>query len=158
MLVIDETGLGSGVVDNCNEAVRTGALSKKCDVRGVQFGAACENEEDKEKFGNLKARMFDLLGDDMKSAEGIQLLDESIYLEELPTILYRFDSKGRKWIESKDEYKKRTGRGSPDHADSLALANFGRYDEGNAGSFQKTQSDAAPSMPFASGLGVGRQW
>ena len=30
-------------------------------------------------------------------------------------------------IESKDDYKARTGLSSPDEADALALANFGRY-------------------------------
>ncbi|MCK5017211.1 MAG: hypothetical protein KAS32_09070, partial [Candidatus Peribacteraceae bacterium] len=38
---------------------------------------------------------------------------------------------GRMQMESKDDYKKRTQRPSPDHSDSLALANHGRHNYGN---------------------------
>ena len=42
--------------------------------------------------------------------------------QELATPIYRFDSAGRKVVESKDEIKKRLlGAGSPDIGDALAL-------------------------------------
>ncbi len=147
VIVVDETGLGSGVVDELNEAKNTPdgpawELLRQTEIRGVQFGAGvecdggseCEHKScSKTKFVNLKARMFRLLADDLK--DGLTLLQEDIYLDELPTIIYRYDSKGRMVMESKDDYKKRTGRGSPDHADSLALANYGRHDELSVGVF-----------------------
>lgn len=158
VIVVDETGLGSGVVDMLREAQRDDTLWRNTEVRGVQFGASCEQDEDREKFVNIKARMFRLLADDLKSIDGLCLPAEDIYLDELPTILYHYDSKGRMAIESKDDYKKRTGRKSPDHADSLALANFGRYDEMNVGKFSDAYNQSGFAKPFAAGLGEGRSW
>lgn len=166
VIVVDETGLGAGVVDNLNEAVRERRL--KCEVRGVQFGAApecsgpreCDHRDaslcDKAKFANLKARMYALLAADIKASDGLTVLPDAIYLEELPTVLYSFDSKGRMVIESKEDYKKRTGRGSPDHADSFALANFGRHDEISAGKLDKSYTDFKP--PLAASLGMTKSW
>lgn len=157
VIVVDETGIGGGVVDFLNEARREGTINQRVEIRGVQFGAACEDEEDKAKFVNKKARMFKLLSDDMKSTEGLCLLKEDVYLDELPTILYAFDSKGRMAIESKDDYKRRTGRRSPDYADSLALANFGRYDETTVGRFV-ADSSGGYGTPFAASIRGERQW
>jgi hypothetical protein len=164
VIVVDETGLGSGVVDMLNEAKRDGKT--KAEIRGVQFGAAvecdgpkdCDHKDcDKARYANVKAKMFGLLGDDLKRQDGIALLDEAIYLEELPSILYGFDSKGRMVIESKDDYKKRTGRGSPDTADSLALANYGHYRTLSVGSFTGSSFyDFAP--PLAASIGALRKW
>lgn len=101
--------------------------------------------------------MFGLLRDDIKDSEGIVLLNESIYTEELPTILFTYNRKGQMVIESKDEYKKRTGRTSPDASDSLALANYGRYDELNVGTFKKeTKSERQETR--APGLKSQRTW
>lgn len=161
LFVVDETGVGGAVVDNLNDAIRTKTLPKGCEVRGVQFGAACESDEDKEKFVNIKARMFSLLADDIKAEDGLALIDDSVYADELPTIRYSYDKKGRLYIESKDEYKKRTGRKSPDNADSLALANFGRYDELTAGAFTKSyvnESGKKTNRPMSGGLRDKTNW
>lgn len=158
VIVIDETGIGGGVVDMLNEAKREDRIARTTEIRGVQFGAACEEEDLKEKYVNLKARMFGLLRDDLKASDGLCLpLSEDCYLDELPTILYFFDSRGRMVIESKDDYKKRTGRKSPDDSDSLALANFGRYDELTVGSFSDVYRQGF-ARPFAASLGGNRQW
>lgn len=161
VIVVDETGLGGGVVDMLREAQRDDTLSRITTVRGVQFGAACLGEDDKEKFVNVKARMFRLLADDLKDPNGLCLPPPNeggdVYTDELPTIMYKFDSKGRMLIESKDDYKKRTGRKSPDDSDSLALANYGRYDEMNVGSFIENHSSDF-GTPFAASLTGVRQW
>ena len=156
IIVVDETGLGGGVVDLLRDEVGK-SLSKECEIRGVQFGAGCEDDEDKEKYYNLKARMFGLLRDDIKSAEGLALLNESIYTEELPTILFTYNRKGQMVIESKDEYKKRTGRSSPDSSDSLALANYGRYDELKVGKFTK-ENATEQTRTTAPSLNSKRNW
>lgn len=146
IFVIDETGLGGGVVDLLRENQRgreNDRINQAVEIRGVQFGGhpAPEKANDRERgelgerYTNMKARMYDLLAEDLKA--NLQLPDEAVYTEELPTVLYAYDSKGRLKIESKDDYKKRTGRGSPDHADSLALANFGRHDALQTGNFTK---------------------
>jgi hypothetical protein len=164
LFVVDETGLGSGVVDILNE--RSAESNGRFSVRGVQFGGGliCETEGcrhdrdcDKAKYVNVKARMFDLLREDVRKEDGLQLLNESVYLEELPSIRYSFDSKGRMVLESKEDFKKRTGRGSPDASDSLALANYGRYNEMAVGTFGK-QDDNDFGTPFANSLGARSEW
>lgn len=158
VIVIDETGVGGGVVDLLNEAKRNNLIPNQTEIRGVQFGAACPDDETKNKFVNLKARMFQYLADDVKSSDGLCLpLDDDSYTDELPTIMYRYDSKGRMAIESKEDYKKRTGRKSPDDSDSLALANYGRYDEMTVGSFPDTPSNGY-GTPFAAGLFSRKTW
>ena len=165
VIVIDETGIGSGVVDALNQYVRDREHAvKNIEIRGVQFGAApqcevsgCDHKIDcdKAKYVNLKAKMFGLLTDSLRSTLSLPSgLEGEIYLDELPTILYAYDSKGRMVIESKDDYKRRTGRSSPDHADSLALANYGRFDELNIGTFVMAQN--APTTR-ASGF-RGKSW
>ncbi len=160
IIVVDETGMGGPIVDMLIELRDEGLkIAPTVEIRGVQFGAGFDHDtKEWEKYVNHKARMYDLLAEDMRSC--IVLLDEEVYQAELPTIQYRFDTKGRKEIESKDKYKKRTGRGSPDHSDSLALANYGRYDELSVGSFTehfkpKTEGHARPRSFAKKG---NRQW
>lgn len=169
VICVDVTGVGGGVVDALNEAKSdfqhpAFELLRNTEIRAVQFGGAIEcdggdscthTECAKGKYVNLKAKMFGLLSQDLRG--GLCLPREDVYLDELPTILYRFDSKGRMFIESKDDYKKRTGRKSPDDADSLALANFGRYDEMSVGTFGEAFSSGF-TRPFAAGLGAGRNY
>lgn len=170
VITIDETGLGAGVVDLLKENKRTGVIPYSTEIRGIQFGAApvcskemCEHkthECPRAKYSNKKAQMFDLLSYDLK--RGLTLPhDEEVYLEELPTLLYSYDSKGRMVMESKDEYKSRTGRASPDHADSLALANFGRYAETRVGTFERSQNydnDDISDAPIVGGLNTRESW
>jgi phage terminase large subunit len=136
-VVIDATGLGSGVVDSLKEKRAERLIPLNTEVRECHFGGAPgPKEDDKRKYLNLKSRIFILLSEDLKA--DLCLLDEDIYAEELPTIKYKFDSKGRWVIESKEDYRARTGRGSPDDADSLALANWGRYDGSGVGKFTES--------------------
>lgn len=141
-IAIDATGVGSGVVDALNQAKLDRAIADTVEIRECHFGAGPGgrkgSEEEiklKEKFVNLKARVFFLLMEDLK--KDLCLPNEDVYLEELPTIRYKFDSKGKWLIESKDDYKNRTGRESPDDADSLALANFARYEAWGVGNFEE---------------------
>jgi hypothetical protein len=166
IIVVDETGLGGGVVDLLKDEVGK-SLPSNCEIRGVQFGGAveCDGPEgckhlncEKAKYTNLKARMFGLLRDDMKDVEGLALLNEAVYLEELPTIQFKYNTKGQMVIESKDDYKKRTGRSSPDRSDSLALANFGRYDDLNIGLFSTAKTENETPKTYAAGRATAKEW
>lgn len=140
-IAVDGTGVGGGVIDVLRERQHDGIIPSYWEILEVHFGASVENEADKEameetkdlakkyqkRFANLKAKMFNQLAEDIR--HNLELLDENIYLEQLPTIKFKFDSKGRMQIESKDEYKARTGMSSPDDADSLALANHARHEK-----------------------------
>lgn len=125
VVLVDGTGLGGGVIDELREAQGSGIIPKTIMIIEINFGAACTEPNDAKHFSNIKAKMFDQLSKDMR--DNLALLPEDKYLEQLPTILYKFNSKGQLIIESKEDYKKRTGLGSPDDADSLAIANLGRY-------------------------------
>jgi hypothetical protein len=135
IILVDGTGIGAGVVDNLHEASKAMRINAR--VIEVQFGASPADERthkkkqdsDKEHFANFKAKIFHLLSKDL-SGNIVLLADETdheVYQDQLPSINYEFDSKGRLKIESKDAYKKRTGRHSPDESDSLAIANWGRH-------------------------------
>ncbi len=152
-IAIDGTGVGSGVLDPLNQSQREGVISQDITILEVHFGAGLDTDEDKKLYFNLKAKLFHVLSTDLK--KNMCLTQDSSYLEELPTILYRFNSKGQYVIESKDEYKKRTGRGSPDHADSLALANFARYPNQKRGVFHKQPTGKRTMVP---GLRGGNSW
>ncbi len=138
IVLIDATGIGAGVHDILEEKYKK---DRTVEIIEVHFGQSpamdTDKKEDadelKKRYANLKARMFDLLSYDIKHE--LDILDDSTYLEELPTIRFTFDSKGRMVIESKDDYKKRTGNSSPDSSDSLALANLGRHRKSVIGFF-----------------------
>jgi len=146
IVLVDATGLGAGVYDFLIQSKREGYFEKNVRIEEIHFGGSPftddhndeEKEQEKNRYFNLKAKLFDLLGYDLK--HNIDLMDRSEFLEELPSIQYKFDSKGRIVIESKKDYKKRTGRPSPDYSDSLALANYGRYVSINYGSFKDNVS------------------
>ena len=129
---IDAIGVGSGVYDHLLTKQESGILAPSIEVYEINASqkpwfkgeSKALQRKNISHYSNLKARMFQELCRDL--GEKLCLLDDEIYQEELPTILYAFP-KGKMLIESKDDYKKRTGRNSPDHSDSLAIANVCRY-------------------------------
>ena len=152
-VLVDATGIGSGVIDNLVELQTSQKLSKSINILEVHFGASPANpnepdkslvEQDKSRYLNLKAKMFQMLSNDLR--DKIDLPENENYLKELPSLKASFDGKGRLKIESKDEYKKRTGRSSPDFSDSLALCNMGRYVNINFGSFKDLQINKTTSI------------
>ncbi len=157
VIVVDGTGLGGGVVDGL--LLNVGGdkpLRSNVEIREIQFGAGCDDEESKKDFINIKAHMYSELS---KGIEDLAIMPESIYLEELPTIIYRFTPKGQMAIESKDEYKTRTGMGSPDDSDALAMANFGRVNIGAAGVFTRDLIAKSRNGTFASNtMRVVKKW
>lgn len=176
VIVVDATGVGASVVDGLNDVKsQRGSMLRKTEIRAAQFGAKADDgdpdnsevQSHNELYFNLKARIFGLLRDDIKAENGIQLPEnESVYGEELPAIRFSYNRKGQMVIESKDEFKKRTGRKSPDNADSLALANFGNYDSTLVGAFQTPEDQdevddrtiTAPKSTIAGGLKRDRNW
>jgi phage terminase large subunit len=59
----------------------------------------------------------------------VKIPNDRILLQQLSTRQYYMTKKGKMIVESKDEYKKRTGQASPDRADAVVMA---FYDEGYA--------------------------
>lgn len=137
IVTIDATGIGSGVYDRMVELKKQkdSPIPKTCRIVEIHFGMSVnkiqrgKDPTDKEKleqdtYGNLKALIFFDLAQALKNE--LRLRKDAVYENELPTIKYSFTSSGKTMVESKEDYKKRTGKKSPDHADSLALANLAR--------------------------------
>jgi phage terminase large subunit len=109
-IIIDDTGIGGGVTD------RLRAIG--ANVVPVNFGSAAHN---KKKYPDIISEMWFNLAD-MIDKIGLQRDNE--LLAELSSRHYRYTADERRKVESKDEYKKRTGRRSPDFADALILCYF----------------------------------
>lgn len=156
-IVVDATGVGSGVVDLLRANKREGLLPKNCYVHEVHFASKITLDSKKEKdksdkqkaaekklndtYENLKAYMYDLLNTDLR--ENLYLPNEEIYEEELPSILFTYSRKNRLMVENKKDYKARNGK-SPDTSDSLILANYARYLKPNHVEFKRRKTPAKP--------------
>lgn len=156
IVVIDGTGLGAGVVDELKDARTSKDLPPNVIIKEVHFGESCDDEDDKKDYQNMKAKIFDQLRRGLK--EGIAIMDEQIYLEELPTIIYRFTARGQLSIESKDDYKKRTGMASPDDSDSLALAIHGLALKAGTSAPRDDKKKTRERSTHAGNLSGGRKW
>lgn len=106
-IYVDDTGVGGGVTDRLRE------LGAK--VVPVNFGGA---PHDKDRYTSIADEMwFEFPLDEADIPDDPQLMTE------LSGRQYSYDNRGRRKIESKDDYKKRNGK-SPDSADALLLCFF----------------------------------
>ena len=106
LVVIDEGGLGAGVVDRLKE--------QRYKVRGVNFG----NKSSKPlMYGNKRAEMWGAMKEWLKDAH----IPKDRYLKsDLIGPMMKPDSKGTIFLESKKDMKSR-GLASPDAADAIAV-------------------------------------
>ncbi|WP_100504078.1 PBSX family phage terminase large subunit [Mycobacteroides abscessus] len=131
---VDDTGVGGGVTD---EMMRRGWI-----VVAINFGAKAT---DPDKYPNLISEAWFYLASIL---DQIQLNMDADLLMELSSRLWKMDSKGRRGVESKDDYKKR-GHRSPDKADALILC---FYDVG-VQAYPSSDDDHEPTTtPITSGL------
>lgn len=107
--VADDDGLGGGVVDRLKEI----GLSM-IDFKG---GQKAKNEE---LYGNRRSEGFFTLKD-MIDRGYLKILNDFNLIDQMLTIRYKYNSKGQRFIISKDEMRKE-GIKSPDDADSLMMA------------------------------------
>ncbi len=103
---IDDTGVGGGVTDEM--------MKRSYNVEAVNFGSIAS---DNEKYPNwISEAWFNLAN----IIDEIELPMDSDLLMELSTRTWAQDSKGKRRVESKNEYKKRGFR-SPDIADACII-------------------------------------
>lgn len=116
-IAVDDTGVGGGLTDNLDEHYNTGT-QRKGKVTAVNFGS---KPDDDEHYENAKAEIYWRLREALDPGKGgdLALPDDEDLLGGLRQ-RYRFTSRGKLAIESKDQVKARLGR-SPDRADALAL-------------------------------------
>ena len=103
---VDDTGVGGGVSDQL--------LSMGQNVVMVNFGGKAK---DSNKYPNVISEMWFEFADMINE---IDIPDDRELLQQLTSRQYKFDTKGRRKVESKDDFKKRYGK-SPDKADALLL-------------------------------------
>lgn len=106
LIKVDDTGVGGGVTDEL--------LKRGYNVMAINFGS---KPNDPDKYPNLISEAWFYLA---SIIDEIQLDMSTDLLMELSNRLWKMDSKGRRGVESKDDYKKR-GYRSPDLADALIL-------------------------------------
>lgn len=106
LIKVDDTGVGGGVTD---ELMRDGY-----NVMAINFGSRAMEPD---KYVNLISEAWFYMQTVMPEA---QLLMDNDLLMELSNRSWKMDSKGRRAVESKDDYKKR-GYRSPDKADATIL-------------------------------------
>lgn len=109
LLQIDDTGVGGGLTDIM--------IERGYDVRAINFGGA---PEDKDKYPNWISEAWFYIDTILDEAE---IINDNDLLMELTTRQWKQDSRGRRAVESKDEYKKR-GYRSPDLADAMIICYY----------------------------------
>jgi phage terminase large subunit len=107
---VDDTGIGGGVTDKLKDL---GA-----NVYPINFGWAAVN---KKKYPDVISEMWFCLAEQI---DNIGLMDNQELLTELSSRHYSYTKDERRKVESKEEYKKRTGRRSPDLADALIMCYY----------------------------------
>jgi len=106
LLKVDDTGVGGGVTDEM--------IVRGYRVMAINFGAKAY---DPDKYPNLISEAWFYLA---SIIETVQLEMDSDLLMELTSRQWKMDSKGRRAVEGKADYKKRGFR-SPDNADALIM-------------------------------------
>ena len=106
LVVIDEGGLGAGVVDRLKE--------QRYKVRGVNFGNKSSRPL---MYGNKRAEMWGSMRDWLRTAT---LPKDRFLKSDLIGPMTKPDSKGALFLESKKDMKAR-GLASPDAADAIAV-------------------------------------
>jgi phage terminase large subunit len=112
---IDDTGVGGGVTDEMMKR-------EYKNIRAVNFGAKAI---DQDKYPNWISEAWFHLSEIIKE---IELPMDSELLMELTTRQWKMDNKGKRRVESKDDYKKRGFR-SPDLADAAIICFAERVDD-----------------------------
>src|SRR5205823_12687154 len=110
MAKVDDVGVGGGVVDRLRE--------QKQPAVGLNGG---RRPRDPQRFVNARAEWYWELRGRFEHGEVDIDPDDEVLAEQLCSIRYDVDSRGKIQIESKDEMRAR-GMASPDRADALALA------------------------------------
>jgi hypothetical protein len=108
-LIVDEIGLGAGVLDRLVE------LGYRAE--GFNGGSS---PRDKDRFANRRAQAYWILRELLERGEIALPADEAL-AEELLATSWRPTPEGRVKIDAKDDIKSRLGR-SPDKADSVVMS------------------------------------
>lgn len=154
-LSIDDTGNGGGTTDRLrqmrNEAMASGAPAHQYQLAAYDFGSKTLMQRP-DQFHDITSELYwNLRGWFMRKQ--IALPKDQRLFDELAGRRWFVNKSGKIQVESKDEYKKRTGGKSPDFADALALC----FSDGLRKTVQPggddPDNDYVPvAKPFTSGI------
>ena len=109
-IIVDEIGVGAGVLDNLK-------ADRRFNAQGLNGSNAPSNTE---KYLNLRAEVFDGLR--QRFADGdISIPNDPELISQMASLTYKYNARGQLQLESKDLIRS-SGRQSPDKADAIALA------------------------------------
>ena len=106
LVVIDEGGLGAGIVDRLKE--------QRYKIKGINFGNKSKNPI---MYGNMRAQMWGDMREWLKTAS---IPNDRFLKTDLISPMMKPDSRGTIFLESKKEMKAR-GLASPDAADAICV-------------------------------------
>lgn len=117
VVVIDEIGIGAGVLDRVKELLAGREIHViGCNAAGNSDIPAAEQE----KYENTRAWMY-FKAADLFYKNKVGMENDPELVEQLSQQKYEYTKSGKWKLESKDEVKKRIGR-SPDRADAFVMA------------------------------------
>ena len=117
-IVIDDTGLGGGVTDMLQDFNEQEDL--KANIIPVNFAGASNNDD----YDGIVTEMW-FYAKELVEGQLINVIEDGKLFAELSNRKYKFTNKGKFKVESKDDYKKRTDKESPDEADAFILCQWG---------------------------------
>jgi phage terminase large subunit len=150
---IDDTGTGGGATDALNHLKREQAKTgNPYRFKVIPYNMS-QSPADKEKFHDITSEMYWQLREKFLQKKIAFTFKDEELLGELTSRQWSLTPQGKIKVESKKEYIKRTGRKSPDKADSLALKNYTRSDVGSWSDIpEKDKQTAAETRPVTADL------
>lgn len=134
LVVIDEGGLGYGILDRLNE--------QRYKVRGVNFGWKSQRPV---MWGNKRAEMWGAMRDWLRTAS---ITADKTLKSDFTSPRMKPDSTGKIFLESKKEMRAR-GLASPDAADAIAVTfAFPIHAGGESANAQRFAALAMPTVNF----------
>lgn len=126
ILNIDDTGNGGGTTDRLREisqeTFKSGKPAHRYTINAYNFSSKeFMSEEDKVKFYDITSMLYWNLRTQFYNKK-IALHHDKELFDELVSRRWSIVPGGKIKVESKDEYRKRTGGKSPDKSDALALS------------------------------------
>lgn len=118
VVTVDDTGVGGGVTDMLRDMIEESNIPVW--LIPVNFAESAGRAD---KYADMPTELYFISRDAIRAGE-IQTKDENRLFSQLSSRRFGYDAKARYKIESKKEYKRRTGQ-SPDEADAFVLCQYG---------------------------------
>lgn len=138
VLVIDDVGVGGGVTDTVMDEVTEQLSAREAEEKIMPVNAGARPTRDgSDEFDDLGSEMAWTLREAFEESykavmsgkddpsKGLSIPDDDVLIEQLTSRRYDFTRKGKIKVESKKDMRAR-GEASPDRADTLTMAWWGR--------------------------------